>query len=154
MSLTKESGKKEKWKVLASSSCHRVKHTEVNLYRVSLKGSELENGWMATISKDNSSMAFSKAREHLSVKRDSGPILATGNKAKWMAKVSATGKIGLSIKEHGATVLKRVPASWATLTVQSTLATLQTIIPTEEVRKFLLTVVFIRGSSLMANSMG
>jgi len=37
---------------------------------------------MATISKDNSTMAFSKAREHLSVKRDSGPILATGNKVK------------------------------------------------------------------------
>ena len=154
MSLTKESGKKEKWKVSASSSCHRVNHTEVNLYKVSLKGSELENGWMATISKDNSSMAFSKAREHLSVKRDSGPTLATGNKAKWMGKVFANGKIGLSIRVHGATVWKRVPASWATLTVQFTQATLQTIIPTEEVRKFLLTVVFIRGSSLMANSMG
>ena len=154
MSLTKESGKKEKWKVLASSSCHRVKHTEVNLYRVSLKGSELENGWMATISKDNSSMAFSKAREHLSVKRDSGPILATGNKVKWMGKVFANGKIGLSIRVHGATVWKRVPASWATLMVQSTQATLQTIIPTEEVKKFLSTVVFIREIFLMANSMG
>jgi len=37
---------------------------------------------MATISKDNSLMAFSKVREHLSVKRDSGPTLATGNKAE------------------------------------------------------------------------
>lgn len=154
MFLTKESGKKEKWKVSASSSCHRVKHTGVILYKVSLKDSGLENGWMATISKDNSLMAFSKAKEHLSVKRDSGPTLASGNKAKWMGKVFANGKIGLSIRVHGATVWKRVPASWATLMAQSTLATLQTIIPTEEVRKFLSTVVFIRGSSLMANSMG
>lgn len=135
-------GKMEKWKVSVSCWCHKVRYILESSLMVIHKGMELGDGSTEISTKVRSKMAISKAKEPFSAKKVVGLLQASGNKVKWVVKALVNGKIALSIRVSGETVLKRVQGPWATLMARFTQGISRVITRTDKVKRTLLMEVY------------